>query len=418
MEQILLVIGIVLVLIPVGYIVSMILKNMKYTFASDSILSLEKEHFKSLIEKNQAQSKKINDEKEYGWQGFRKFKVSKLVNEGGNVTSVYLEPHNKKKLPPFSPGQYLTFNWKVPGEKKDAIRCYSLSDAPSDDYFRISVKKVPPPRDNPDAPAGLVSNFIGDQLKEDEIIDVKAPSGAFFLEPHDNTPIVLLGGGIGVTPVLSMLKTLKNIESKREVHFFYGVRSSSDHALKEEIESIRRTYPSFNIHICYSSPLETDKKDADFQFSERVSVDLLTRVLPQDLALYEYYLCGPPPFMNSLVEGLQEIGVEKSHINFEAFGPATVKKVKPKAEASSESFDIKIGDDVLKWDGSFETILECAEENGVSLNSGCRVGNCGTCLVAVKNGDIEYNEKPNFEVETGSCLTCISVPKSNIELDI
>lgn len=416
MENLFLIFGIIFLVVPVIYIGSMVFKNLRLASASIEVLNEEKEFFRSLISKNMAQAKKINDEKDFGWEGFRKFKIAKLVKEGGNVTSVYLEPHNKKKLPPFNPGQYLTFNWRIPGEKRPAIRCYSLSDSPKDDFYRISVKKVPPPRDNPDAPAGLVSNFIGDSLNEGEIIDVKAPDGGFFLEPYDSTPVVLLGGGIGVTPVLSMLKTLKDLDSQREVHFFYGVRSSNDHALKNEIEDIRSTYANAKIYICYSNPLDSDEEGKDYQFAERVSIPLLEKTLKGKN--YEYYLCGPPPFMNSLVEGLEEWGVPKDQINYESFGPATVKKVKPKQEPSGEKFEITVGDEKVTWDGTHDSILECAEEGGVNLSSGCRVGKCGTCLVAIKSGEVEYSEKPDFDVDNGSCLTCIGIPKTNIELDI
>ena len=133
----------------------------------------------------------------YSWPGFRKFVIQRKVDEGGNVCSFYLSPHDGKPLPAFNPGQYLTFNLHLQGAKgeaeKDVVRCYSLSDSPGHtDYYRVSIKRAPPPRDKPDLPPGVASNHFHDQLDDGDIIDVKAPAGNFFLDAAQQGPVVLI----------------------------------------------------------------------------------------------------------------------------------------------------------------------------------------------------------------------------------
>ncbi len=120
--------------------------------------------------------------------------------ETGDICSFYLEPHDRRPLPSFMPGQYLTFRLNIPGQAKPVIRCYSLSDGPKAEYFRVTIKKVGPPPGKADGKPGLVSSHFHDQIEQGDIVDVKAPGGQFFLDPAEDTPAVLIGGGIGLTP--------------------------------------------------------------------------------------------------------------------------------------------------------------------------------------------------------------------------
>jgi len=139
---------------------------------------------------------------------------------------------------------------------------------------------------------------------------------------------------------------------------------------------------------------------------------------------YDYYMCGPGPMMNSIVSDLEEWGVPKKQIHFEAFGPASVKpKAAPAAggekSEKSASFDIEFArsEKKLAWDPDAASLLEFAEENDIELESGCRAGNCGTCKQAVKSGDVEYLQEPGAPVDDGYCLMCVSVPKTNMVID-
>jgi hypothetical protein len=359
------------------------------------------------------------------WEGWRKFEVKRKAVEARDVCSFYLHAHDKQKLPRFAPGQYLTFQLNIPGQAKSVVRCYSLSDAPMDEYYRVTIKRVPAPKDKPGLPPGLSSNFFHEGIKEGDILDVKAPHGGFYLDVNSNSPVVLIGGGIGITPVLSMLNAVAAISAsggpKRETWFFLGVRDSSEHAFKEHLERIARELDHVKLHVCYSSPGAQDQQGRDYQHAERVSVDLFKRLLPSNN--YDYYLCGPGPFMQSITEGLEQWGVPGEKVHFEAFGPASVKKVvattAPTAAPGEQAFEIVFArsDKRAAWSGACGSILELAEASGVRIDSGCRAGNCGTCITAIKSGKVKYPKQPGIQPEAGTCLACVCVPEGPVVLD-
>jgi hypothetical protein len=371
-----------------------------------------------------ADRRRIEREKsDLSWNGFRKFEISNKVMEAAGTCSFYLAPHDGKSLPPFEPGQFLTFNLNIPGQAKSVVRCYSLSDSPNHpESYRVTIKRVPPPRDRPELPPGLSSNFFLDQLNVGDIVDVKAPSGHFFLDMSSHKPIVLIGGGVGLTPVLSMLNAVVESGSQRETHFFYGVVCGADHAFKEHLQKIARENENIHLHVCYSHPTDDDVEGEDYQHGERVSVDLFRRLLASNN--YEFYLCGPPPMMNALVEGLEAWKVPEKYVHFEAFGPASVKKKLDGAiqEAASDgpALNVKFArsDKSVSWNPEAGSILELAEANGVvNISASCRTGNCGSCITAIKEGEVEYLNPPGSPAEDGSCYTCISVPKSDLVID-
>ena len=355
------------------------------------------------------------------WSGARKFRIRDKIQEGGDICSFYLVPHDGKALPPFLPGQYLTFNLRLPDREKPLVRCYSLSDSPlQKDYYRVSIKRQGPPPREPDAPPGLSSNYFHLDLDAGDIVDVKAPSGVFFLDLAKHRPIVLIGGGVGLTPMISMLNAICESGAQREVWFFYGVRNGAEHIMREHLDAVEAEYENVHIRVCYSNPADDEVEGKDFQHNCRVSVDLFKKVLPSNN--FEFYICGPPPMMTSLTTDLGEWGVPDSDIIFEAFGPASVKKKAPAegaavAAPTGQIVTFARSNKKVIWDGSHESILELAEANGIDLDFGCRAGSCGTCITAVKTGDVSYAEEPGSLPEQGSCLACISVPKTDLALD-
>ena len=356
---------------------------------------------------------------EGAWAGVRKFVLEGKVLECESICSFYLKPHDGKPLPQFLPGQYLTFLFNIPGQPRATTRCYSLSDSPNHpDYYRITVKRIPPPRDQPDAPPGLSSSFVHHTLQAGDIIDVKAPSGHFYLDVEHHGPVVLIGGGIGVTPMISMLNYITEVGSTRETHFFYGVRNSAEHVMSDWLRAKANEHENVHLHVCYSDPLEDDEEGEDYQHQERVSVELFKRVLPSNN--YDFCICGPAPMMDSVTADLKKWGVPDSKVHFEAFGPASVKRVakKPAGESAvSLAVTFTRTGKTVAWDGSSASLLEFAEENDIPMDSGCRAGNCGTCVTAIRSGDIEYMSEPGSSVESGSCLACISIPKTALSID-
>jgi ferredoxin-NADP reductase len=369
----------------------------------------------------------IREESSHSWNGWRKFRVLRKVQESADVVSIYLTPHDNIRLPSFEPGQFLTFQLRIPGVPQPVVRCYSLSDAPAEDCYRISVKRVPAAK--PDLKPGVVSNYFHDVLKEGDIIDVKAPGGAFFLDLASRTPIVLIAGGIGITPVLSMVNSLARQGAiSRETWFFLGARNGEENFAREHLRALAAKQENLKVHFCYSAPAAHEKQGVDYDEACRVSADLFKKLLPSNN--YEYYLCGPPAFMESLTSGLREWGVPDGSVHFEAFGPASVPARQPApataapggaspsaGPVTTRRVNFARSGKELAWSGDAGNLLELAEKNGVMLPSGCRSGNCGTCLTAVKSGKVEYNKPPACQPEAGSCLTCIGVPAGELVLD-
>ena len=180
---------------------------------------------------------------------------------------------------------------------------------------------------------------------------------------------MLIGGGIGLTPVLSMLNLICESGSTRETWFFYGVRNRQEQVMKEHLEEIAAGHENVHMCVCYSSPGEHDVEGRDYRYAERVSVELFKRVLPS--SNYDFYMCGPPPMMNTIVPALIEWGVPEKNIHFEAFGPATVKKAAPAKAPEEKAADAAAAESIevvfaksgktCKWDAESDSILDFAE---------------------------------------------------------
>ena len=350
---------------------------------------------------------------EAAWSGFRKFVLQGKVLEAEDTCSFYFAPHDGQPLPAFMPGQYLTFRLPIPGLDKPVTRCYSLSDSPTHpDYYRVTVKRLHGEID------GLVSTYLHRELTPDDLVDVKAPSGHFHLDAENHGPIVLIGGGVGVTPALSMVNYITATGSTRETWFFYGVGDSTQHVQREYLQQIATEHENVRMNVCYSHPLPTDIEGRDYHHGEWVTVDLLKRLLPSNN--YDFFICGPAAMMDSLIHDLAAWGVPKDKIHFEAFGAATVKRVSrelPNARANLIDVEFARSGNTSVWDGSAASLLDFAEASGIPMESGCRAGNCGSCITAIRSGSVEYLNAPGAPVDEGSCLTCISIPKGNLVLD-
>lgn len=355
------------------------------------------------------------------WNGFRKFVVRKKVVESAEVSSFHLVPHDAKALPAFKPGQYLTF--RLPGVHRSGqlIRCYSLSDYPHQEHYRVTIKRARAPAGAAQVAAGLSSGIFHDQIQVGDILDLRAPAGNFFLDPTDPEPVVLIGGGIGITPIFSMLATLVAQQSRRPVWFFYGLRHRREHLFKAELDTFRREQPHFNIRICYSQPEPDDQLGEDYHLPGRVTIDLLRRELPSNN--FRFYYCGPGLMMEALTTGLKLWGVPDSHLHFETFGPLSVKRVGHanvaalSATAARPLVTFRKSAMAIPWDGEHATLLDLAEHAGIVIASGCRAGNCGTCVVAMQAGEVSYIQPPGSPPEAHTCLTCIAQPKGDIVLD-
>jgi ferredoxin-NADP reductase len=365
------------------------------------------------------------DRAELTWSGKRKFRVVKrrIENQAKDVCSFYLGPHDGGALPPFLPGQFLTFELNVPDHPVPIVRCYSLSDSPMGrDRYRVSVKRLRPAANaDPGISPGLASSYFHDSLREGDIVDVRAPAGGFHLDTASERSAVFIAGGIGITPVLSMFKWLADAGSRRTAWFFLAVRNGNDIALHNEIRDVaNRNKQQFHLVTLYSDPTEQCVEGQDYDCKGYLNIDVLKRHL--QTSNYEFYICGPPPMMEATVKALLDWGVPEVDIHFEAFGPASVKRVQKQeqnGESAGAGFKVELARSrkSLVWTKEMGSLLELAEANGIRINSGCRAGNCGTCVTAVKHGSVSYLVKPPSIPAPGSALVCIAHPAGDIVLD-
>ena len=251
-----------------------------------------------------------------GWNGYRSFVVDRKVVESDLICSFYLRPQDGGPLPPFQPGQYLTLQIDHP-TTPTAPRNYSLSDRPGCDYFRISVKREAGPA--ADLPAGLVSTYLHDRIEPGDSLRVGPPCGEFTLDPATVTgPIVLLAGGIGVTPLLSMAKTLVAAGSDVPIYFLQAARNSRLRAFAEEFRDLAAA-PNLQTRVIFDEPLAGDRQQRHCDDVGVVSKQLLESWTPYTEATF--YFCGPLPFMRQVIHHLRELQVDESRIRYEFFGP-------------------------------------------------------------------------------------------------
>lgn len=360
-----------------------------------------------------------------GWDGYRKFRVQRRVVEdpAQSICSFYLVPVDGEALPTFKPGQFLTFQVPVTdpvtGATSNIVRCYSLSNRPGADYYRVSIKRALPPAGSAALP-GISSNHFHDHVRQGDVLLVRAPAGHFYLEPG-NEPIVLIGGGIGITPMLSMLGASLRDNPTREVWLFYGVRNSTEQIMKAQLEELARTYPNFHLHVCYSKPAADNTPGVDYRHEGHVNVSLLRLVLP--LKPYRFYVCGPRAMMETLVPSMEQWGIPAQRIHYEAFGPASLphaaKRTQPAPEtdaAASVTVTFEKSGKQFKWDGSASYLLDFAEEHDIPVTSGCRAGGCGSCQTSIVAGKVEYPQAPDFDPAPGTCLLCVAIPKTELIL--
>lgn len=361
-----------------------------------------------------------------GWKGFREFIVIRrqIEDTQASICSFYLKPIDGHALPKFKPGQFLTFKLMIPdpatGQEKTVIRCYSLSDSYHPDYYRVSIKRVPSPDSRPELAPGVSSNYFHDHVEEGVRLQIRAPSGHFHLIEEEALPVVLIGGGIGITPMLSILNTLLESGNKREIWLFYGVRNGSELIMQAHLRSLAKAHNRFHLHCCFSNPAVHEIEGVDYQHRGRVDSTLLRTTL--GLQRYQFYICGPKPMMETLVPGLLELGVQSGDVYYESFGPATLVRQDRVKTETNQSIDRDItvtfskSGKKISWDQNADSLLEFAEAQGIDVESGCRAGSCGGCQTIIESGEVGYNQQADADVEPGHCLLCITRPKNNLTL--
>jgi len=289
--------------------------------ATDDVMHAWGEAYGLLAEIMIAREKQIysnNAEKSGGWEGFRNFKVEKKEQESSVITSFYLKPEDGCGLPDYLPGQYITVRMPTP-DGSTTMRNYSLSDKPGQDYLRISVKRETGPK--ADTPKGYVSNKLHDDIEVGDGLKIGPPCGEFFLNINDKheRPLVLLAAGIGITPILSILKSAIDAMPDREIIFVHSCLNENVQPFKATIDELAEKHTRLKIRYRYSDPETEGVKREGNCSTGFVDAELIESLVPDCHA--DYYFCGPKPFMANIYQDLLKWCIPDNQIHFEFFGP-------------------------------------------------------------------------------------------------
>lgn len=347
-----------------------------------------------------------------GWFTLR---VVATRDEAPGIRSFHFERADGAPLPRHDGGQHLTLRIPMPGEAAPLVRSYTLSDAAGGPTWRISVKR-----------GGQGSSRLHDTLQVGSRIEARGPGGNFRLDRDGARPVAMLSAGIGITPMLAMLRERAAASHNRapRVVFFHGARHAADRPFVDELADCVRRDPTLTVHLFDSQPSPAGD---DGHHAGRLGIDALRRLLPFDT--YDFHICGPSAFMTEMVEGLRALDVPEARIHYEAFGPSSVPRrartpavadepaaavaEAPAAQvvsATSAVVEFRRSGVTADWSPSDGSLLELAEARGIDALSSCRVGACGTCTVRVLEGGVCYPQPPGADVGPGEALACVAQP--------
>lgn len=338
---------------------------------------------------------------------WRPFRIARIVEESSVIRSFYLEPADGEGILAQEAGQHLPIRVQPKGSAEPVIRTYTISTAPSDGHYRISVKRQ-----------GLVSHHLHG-LAEGDLIEARAPSGSFTIDPLEPRPAVLMAAGVGITPILAMLRAIvfEGLRKRRirKTYVFQAARNRSERAFDGELADLVEQGQGAIRLVRLLDDTSDARERVDFDAVGRIDAALLREVLPFDA--YDFYVCGPPPFMQGLYDQLSEIGVPDARIHAEAFGPASLKRRIPAngvplAPAATQPVPVafmKSGKEA-RWTPGSGSLLELAESRGLTPDFSCRSGSCGTCATRILAGRVTYENRPQAEVPEDQALICCAVP--------
>ena len=250
-----------------------------------------------------------------GWNGWREFAVESTQQESEIIRSFILVPPDGSAVMRHRPGQYLTFDLDIPSAGR-LKRNYSISSAPNGRSYRTTVKREA----HPGTPPGLASNWLHDHAGPGTKLKVAPPAGEFYLDDRERNPVVLVSGGVGLTPMLSMLEHVAQSGSGRLVWYVHGAENRRVHAMGAHARALAAQAPNIAVRTYYNTPEPGDEAGRDYDQPGFISTEWLARNTPRDEATY--YLCGPRPFLRAMVGGLARNGIPLDSIRYEFFGPA------------------------------------------------------------------------------------------------
>ncbi|WP_017902405.1 pyridoxamine 5'-phosphate oxidase family protein [Pseudomonas asplenii] len=348
---------------------------------------------------------------------WRPLRIERIVEESRNIRSLYLQPTDGAGSPLFQAGQHLPLRFSVDGHTH--IRTYSLSGAPSDPFLRVSVKRD-----------GLVSSHVHDRLQVGDLLEARAPQGHFTVAPSAPRPLVLLAAGVGITPLLSMLREVvyqgKRTRRMRPSVLFLSARSLAELPFTAELdELLARAGETVRVVRLLSQPEVQARPGADYDLPGRLNVEVMQQVLLiDDYDAVDFVLCGPGGFTQGLYDQLRDLDIRDEQIHAETFGPSTLRRrLDPGARQIEQPPAATVAVPVLfhasakeaRWQPKGASLLELAESRGLRPEFSCRGGSCGTCSTRLISGQVHYPQPPSEIPGEGQVLICCAVPAQGEE---
>jgi ferredoxin-NADP reductase len=300
------------------------------------------------------------------------------------------------------PGQFLTFQWTVDGQR--VTRSYTISSSPTQEkYVEITSKRMA---------NGCVSVFLNERAKPGLTVEASGPYGRFYFDEALHKSIFLIAAGSGITPMISMLRYIDDLKLATPVRLVYCVRSGADIAFQNELGRLSRSLPDFKYDVCLSRPEPTWKGR-----SGHLTKELVTQV--SDLTSHIYFLCGPKGFMDDAREILLNLGVSQGRILQESFGESKRSTASGPLQAGPAETVVFIHSQKVCQVSAGSTLLDLAERNQVQIPYGCRQGLCGTCATRVLSGTVQMDVEAGLTADqrnAGYVLPCVSRAEGTVVL--
>lgn len=360
-----------------------------------------------------AEARQRAEEQRNAWRPLR---VTAVQEESSLIRSFTFEATDAEPLLPFEAGQFLTLR-TTPGGSEPHTRTYTVSSAPGDAGYRISVKREP---------GGSVSNHLHDTLKVGDVIDAKAPKGAFFIDALEKRPAVLIAGGVGVTPMMAMTRHVLNESVRkrftRPLTIFHAAQTTEQRAFADAFRAAEKaTGGKIKYISVIGHPAEGEVQGHDYEATGYIDAALLRACLALDD--YDFFLCGPPPFMQAVYDALRDLGARDKRIFAEAFGPAALlRRVdveaaahEPEPEADRTMIKFEASGFEQPWVKGAPTLLETAEAHGLTPAFSCRIGSCGSCATKKLSGNVAYRRPVTAAHAEDEVLLCCAVPAAGTE---
>jgi len=351
---------------------------------------------------------------------WRPFRVARITQESASIRSFRLEPADGAGLPTFEAGQHLPIRVRPSADGPSLIRTYTLSVAPSDGAVRISVKRE-----------GVVSEFLHDHVAVGDVLDTCAPAGGFTVDAGEHRPLVLLSAGVGITPMLAMLRHVVyeglRTRGMRPTWFVHAARTRAERPFEAEVaELAAQAHGAVTVVRVLSRLEEGTAPGVDYDHQGHIDVPLLQTFL--GFADHDFYLCGPSAFTQSLYDQLRALRIPDDRIHAEAFGPSTLARTAdalaspaPSAwpPAATHSVPVVFAKSAkeARWTPESGSLLDLAEARGLAPAYSCRGGICGTCRTTVLEGHVTYASPPTAAVGPTEGLICCGVPAASPDDD-